>query len=163
LKFLIYIVLHKEEAPNATTSKDQAKKSLLDVLKTDDKLRNELFGHLSSPDNNQTKELSQEDKQALAKLGLMNINSAKLDNIKNNVNLDLELNDALQRSNVALKFVAFKTASTSTSSFPKSLFFTLKFFTFTTIQTDLVNLHYEKEIKPANQYYLVLPDQLKMR
>lgn len=58
LKFLIYIVLHKEEAPDATSQKDQAKKSLLEVLKTDDKLRNELFGHLSSVNNEQTKELS---------------------------------------------------------------------------------------------------------
>lgn len=58
MKFLIYIVLHKEEAPDATAQKDQAKKSLLEVLKTDDKLRNELFGHLSGVNNEQTKELS---------------------------------------------------------------------------------------------------------
>lgn len=73
------------------------------------------------------------------------------------------MNDSLLRSNIVLKFVAFKTPSTSSVQFPKSLFFTFKFFTFTTIQTDLVHLHIEKEIKPANQYYLVLPDQLKMR
>ena len=58
MKFLIYIVLHKEEAPDATSQKDQSKKSLLEVLKTDDKLRNELFGHLSSVNNEQAKELS---------------------------------------------------------------------------------------------------------
>jgi len=103
------------------------------LLKTDDRLRNELFGHLSNVDKQQTKDLSQEDRQTLAKFGLMNINSANLDNIKSNVKFDLELNDALQRSNVAIKFVAFKTPSTNVTSFPKSLFFTLKFFTFTTI------------------------------
>jgi hypothetical protein len=48
LKFLIYIVLHKEEVPSETTQKYQAKKSLLEVLKTDDKLRNELFGQLTN-------------------------------------------------------------------------------------------------------------------
>ena len=58
LKFLIYIVLHKEEAPDASPQKDQAKKSLLQVLKTDDKLRDELFGHLSNNSNMQTKDLS---------------------------------------------------------------------------------------------------------
>lgn len=37
LKFLTYVVLNKEE---------QNGKSLLDMLKNDDKLRNQLFGHL---------------------------------------------------------------------------------------------------------------------
>jgi len=64
--------------------------------------------------------------------------------------MELEMNDSLLRSNIVLKFVAFKTPSTSTVTFPKSLFFTFKFFTFTTIQTDYVHLHYEKELKPAN-------------
>jgi hypothetical protein len=32
---------------------------------------------------------------------------------------------------------------------PEKLFFTFKFFTFKTIQTDVVNLHFETEIKPA--------------
>lgn len=134
MKFLIYVVLHKEEAPNTdTTSKDQAKKSLLDLLKTDEKLRNELFGHLNQNDRQNSKDLSQEDRQTLAKLGLMNISSANLNNIKSNLNIDLELSDSLKRSNVTIKFVAFKTPSTSSAAFPKSLFFTLKFFTFTTI------------------------------
>jgi len=156
-------VLHKEEAPDATSEKDQTKKSLLEVLKSDDKLRNELFGHINNVSIAQTKELSQEDKQSLAKLGLMNIKHSQHDNSKSSVNIDLEMNDSLPRSNIGLKFVAFKTPSTSAVSFPKSLFFTFKFFTFTTVQTDPVNLHFENEINPANQYYLVLPDQLKMR
>lgn len=134
LKFLIYVVLHKEEAPNTdTASKDQAKKSILDLLKSDEKLRSELFGHLNQNDRQNSKDLSQEDRQTLAKLGLMNISSANLNNIKSNLNIDLELSDALKRSNVTIKFVAFKTPSTSSAAFPKSLFFTLKFFTFTTI------------------------------
>jgi len=43
----------------------------------------------------------------------MNISSGNLDNIKTNINLDLELSDALRRSNVSIKFVAFKTPSTT--------------------------------------------------
>jgi uncharacterized protein YhfF len=42
LKFLTYIVLNQEQ-----TSDDASEsKSLLEMLKTDDQLRNQLFGHL---------------------------------------------------------------------------------------------------------------------
>ena len=50
---------------------------------------------------------------------------------------------------VNIKFVAFKTPSTASTAVPEKLFFTFKFFTFKTIQTDVVNLHFETEIKPA--------------
>jgi hypothetical protein len=47
-------VLHKEDAPNNLTNqnKDQSKKSLLELLKTDQSLRDELFGHLNNQNNN---------------------------------------------------------------------------------------------------------------
>jgi hypothetical protein len=40
LRFLIYIVLHQEK----TQSIDQTKKSLLELLKSDDKLKETIFG-----------------------------------------------------------------------------------------------------------------------
>lgn len=45
---MIYIVLQKEEVPVSNEkSQESAKLSMLDLLKSDDKLRNELFGHLN--------------------------------------------------------------------------------------------------------------------
>ena len=80
----------------------------------------------------------------------MSVKSQKPDSLLTSaINLDLELNDVLARSMVNIKFVALKTPSTASSAMPEKLFFTFKFFTFKTIQTDVVNLHFETEIKPA--------------
>jgi ribulose 1,5-bisphosphate carboxylase large subunit-like protein len=44
LKYLIYIVLHKEENDDVA---DETKQSLLDLLKSDENLREQLFGQLA--------------------------------------------------------------------------------------------------------------------
>lgn len=56
LKYLIYMVLDSDA--------DKAQESILDLLRTDEALRNQLFGIQSS------KQLSKEDATALARLGL---------------------------------------------------------------------------------------------
>jgi hypothetical protein len=57
--------------------------------------------------------------------------------------LDLELHDPLKASTISFKFVAVKTPFTISSmltDFPKKLFFTFKFFTFSQSQTETVFL-----------------------
>jgi len=47
LRFLIYIVLHQEKASQADPQKvsESAKKSLLELLKSDEQLQATIFGH----------------------------------------------------------------------------------------------------------------------
>jgi hypothetical protein len=58
-----------------------------------------------------------------------------------NLNMDLEYNDALRASRMTFKFVAFKTPTSAAAPLPTSLFFTFKFFNFTACQTEPVALH----------------------
>jgi hypothetical protein len=80
-----------------------------------------------------------------------------------NLNMDLEYNDSLRASKIILKFVAFKTPTSSAAPLPASMFFTFKFFTFTACQTESVALHtVDSQIKLGTQYCLVLPDTLRL-
>lgn len=80
----------------------------------------------------------------------------------NQADMELEYNDALRASRVTLKFVAFKTP-TSGTALPTSLFFTFKFFNNPACQTEPAQLHTsDQAIKLATQYYLVLPDTLRL-
>ena len=65
LRYLIYIVLDKEDGPvDSIERAENARRSLLDLLKSNDNLRNSLFG-LPSADY-----LSKEEATALARKGL---------------------------------------------------------------------------------------------
>ena len=98
----------------------------------------------------------------MARLGLANSMAAEA-HLNPQVNLELEYNDALRASRFTFKFVAFKTPTSTEHQLPKDLFFTFKFFTKQTAQTEIAKLHSKDgQIKLAQQYYLVLPDTLRL-
>lgn len=51
LKFLIYVVMNQEDVKAEGGGDGQQAKSLLDMIKTDEKLRSQIFGQLSSASN----------------------------------------------------------------------------------------------------------------
>ena len=86
------------------------------------------------------------------------------------INMELEHNDVLKASSVALKFVAFQAPSSlphGKECLPKSMFFTFKFYTFPATQTESVHLRLTKQLEAgtnpdeevnielAKKYYLI--------
>ena len=63
--------------------------------------------------------------------------------------MDIEVNDPYQASTFTLKFVAFKTPISFNNSvvIPSKLYFTFKFFTFKTINSDKVMLKLPPELE----------------
>ena len=70
--------------------------------------------------------------------------------LRPNVNLEIENNDVLKASSVSIKFVGLNTPASlppNMKAIPKSLFFTLKFWTFPEIHTDKVYLTTTRSIE----------------
>lgn len=110
------------------------------------------------------RDLSKEDLEALARLGLRRA-PVQDTALASRVNLDMEFKDTLKASKFTLKFVAFKTPSTKSDSkpLPKELYFSFKFFTFVSCMTEPVALHNSgNDVKIGTHYYLVLPDTLRL-
>ena len=68
LRYLIYIVLHDE---SQETANDRVKQNLLDLLKTDDYLREQLLGSIGTV-STKRHTLSEHECQELARMGLIN-------------------------------------------------------------------------------------------
>lgn len=64
--------------------------------------------------------------------------------------MELEHNDVLKASTVTFKFAAFQSPSSlpqNMERLPKSLFFTFKFYTFQSVQTEAVHLRLTKQVE----------------
>ena len=126
-----------------------------------------MFGAQGAGSVLQCRELSRQDKINLLRVGVgKNLldpeTEARL--IASEPRLDLELHDPLKASTISIKFVAVKTPftlSTMLTTFPKKLYFTFKFFTFHTAQTETVwlkdpagNTSVDVQPKMGTQYLL---------
>ena len=117
MRFLIILVLNKEkmspeEYAMGSSSQDsrteKTKKSLLELLKTDENLRQSLFGHLQAQDANMSESsktmgmqrVSDQDKASLNRLGVSAPfhRDVKMEStlMQPNVSLELEYNDVLK-------------------------------------------------------------------
>lgn len=105
LRYLIYIVLHDE---SQETANDRVKQNLLDLLKTDDYLREQLLGSIGAV-KNKSHTLSEHECQELVRMGLISAQTQQKVQQAHSVNMDLEMNDQLSEHLFSVKFVAFKT------------------------------------------------------
>lgn len=72
----------------------------------------------------------------------------------------------LNESVFTIKFVAFKTPSAMKAAMPIKFYFSFKFFTEAPIETPTVIINNDKPeegLKFATQYYLVVPEQLRLQ
>ena len=76
------------------------------------------------------------------------------------MSLEVESNDVLRANRIGIKFIAFKTptsmppssaASREPMQLPSSFFFTFKFYTFQTVQTEAVLLKTAEQIEQGLQ------------
>lgn len=133
LRFLIYLVLHKEKMSPRTYEKaggpggseaERTKKSLLELLKSDESLRQSLFPGTAMHRNESQQamqQVSEQDKRRLAGLGAnIGLGRQQLRDpaaeagaglLGATVNMELEHNDVLKASTVSFKFVAFQSPS----------------------------------------------------
>jgi hypothetical protein len=123
--------MHKEAAPSDRTQ------SLLDALKQDQSLSQRLFGHLQPQS---IKDLNQEDKFKLSSLGLK---------VQEYYDAELDKHDC-NAGAFTIKFISFKTPSSGYKKVSK-MFFTFKFFSFKSLQTNEVSLY----SKQSQTFYLV--------
>jgi hypothetical protein len=139
LRFLIYIVLHQEKAATPgkgepATINESTKKTLLELLRSDDKLQETIFGATQKPQMDEI-HLNKEDLLQSMTKGIQ----LRAKQTNEELLLDVEEKDMLRANRVAFKFISFKTPASmppmSTSShakmtLPNSFFFTFKFYTF---------------------------------
>lgn len=78
---------------------------------------------------------------------------------RDEMRMDIETNDVLKANRISVKFISFKTPSSMPPTalgssdlmrLPSSLFFTFKFYTFQTVQTEEVLLKTEEQIERGN-------------
>lgn len=101
LKFLISVVMSKETLPSGLQSApEQRKQSILTLLKSDPKVREQLFGHLH-PHSTDVGEIANVNPEQQRSFGYVAPHSGI-------INMDLEFNDVLQEAQFQLKFQSLK-------------------------------------------------------
>jgi hypothetical protein len=182
LRFLIYIVLHQEKTSSGDPDKitEHTKKTLLELLKSDEKLKDTIFGAQEKP--------KMKEVQAIEKItalqGLTDKLRAKAIMTRDEMRLDVEANDLLKANRIAIKFISFRTPSSmppqaagtdKSTQLPSSLVFMFRFYTFQAITTEVALLKTAEQIEQGNigkeldepirlstSYYLVYSELMRL-
>jgi len=137
MKFLIFLVLHKEEMTpkEGATKAHRTKESLMNLLLKDPNLKASILGPagLAGLSSSDLARLTQPMRDPFTEARLLEVQK----------NLELEVNDVLKANIFTFKFVQFKTPSSTSAdgaTIPHKMFFSFKFYTFSAAQTEAVEL-----------------------